>query len=260
MSYEFRFESQSHHEVDLSSVPWGALWRMTSEDLMGVLVRAGKEVRRLGDVSQITCLDDGRDITTISVGETRVHGVASKLKSGEVVVNGDVGRCCGVEMTGGRLIVHGNAGDDLGAAMPGKSSGMRGGEILVFGNASRRVGAHLRRGIIAVRGDVGEDCAMEGLAGTVIVVGKVGAGAGVGMKRVSLIVGSDVCVDRLRYQAASTSMPTWLRVYFRSLMGKGFAIPPDWLEGLFQRWTGDRTGLGKGEVCSLVETAELAAC
>ena len=46
-------------------------------------------------------------------------------------------------------------GQQLGGALPGDRAGMRGGEILVHGDAGDQVGAGLRRGLIAVAGRVG---------------------------------------------------------------------------------------------------------
>ena len=42
--------------------------------------------------------------------------------------------------------------------------------------------------------------------------------------------------------------PTFLRVYARHLRTLGFPMPPEAGDGIYQRFTGDTSGLGKGEI------------
>ncbi|MBI1391822.1 MAG: hypothetical protein GC152_03670 [Alphaproteobacteria bacterium] len=248
MSIHITFPNTLATDVDLASLPWETLWAMSHSDLSSTLVRVGKEAVKLGELCAVDWIADDAAKLTIVNSTAAVHGIATRLKSGQVFVQGNAGQRAAVDMTGGHLIVQGDVGDDLAGASPGKTAGMRGGEIHVFGNAGQRAGARLRRGILAITGSVAEDCGCDALAGTIIVLGRKGARAGVGMKRASLIVFSPEGLDELRFIAGATSLPTWLRVYFRSLAAKGFTVPQIWNEGPFQRFTGDRTGLGKAEI------------
>ena len=70
-------------------------------------------------------------------------------------------------MRGGRIHVHGDAGDLVGAAYRGSRQGMRGGVILVDGTAGNEIGATMRRGLIAVGKDVGEFAGVNLIAGSI---------------------------------------------------------------------------------------------
>src|SRR5207249_226311 len=98
-----------------------------------------------------------------------------------------VGRDHGVAMSGGRIDVRGNAGDNAGGAPPGAARGMSGGEIIVRGNVGDEAGARMRRGMLAVTGDGGRGMGIGMIAGTVVVFGKAGPGAGRFLKRGSIV-------------------------------------------------------------------------
>lgn len=253
MSFQLTLSDKLTSDVDLSSLPWNRVWDLSAGEFEEVPIRIGKSSQRLSNVCQIEQIADNLSRLTINNCTSRVHGIAVGLKAGEVIVNGDAGHRLAVEMTGGFLKIFGNVGDDLGGASPGNNAGMRGGEIHVSGNAGHSVGARLRRGLIAISGNVGDDCGVDAIAGTIIVLGDVGARAGIGMKRASLIVGKAGKINASRYDAAMITMPTWLRVYFRSLTSKGFVVPTSWMNGPYQRFTGDQTGLSKAEIWMLCD-------
>jgi formylmethanofuran dehydrogenase subunit C len=253
MSFQLTFSDKLTSDVDLSSLPWNRVWDLSAGELEEVPIRIGRSSQRLSNVYKIEQIADNLSRLTINNCTSRVHGIAVGLKAGEVIVNGDAGHRLAVDMTGGFLKIIGNVGNDLGGASPGNNSGMRGGEIHVSGNAGNSVGARLRRGLIAIAGNVGDDCGVDAIAGTIIVLGDVGTRAGIGMKRASLILGKARTIDASRYDVAMKAMPTWLRVYFRSLGSKGFVIPGSWMNGPYQRFTGDHTGLSKAEIWALCD-------
>ncbi|WP_459557369.1 hypothetical protein [Lacunimicrobium album] len=253
MSFQLTLSDKLTSDIDLSSLPWNRLWNLSASELEEIPIRIGKSSQRLSTVCQIDQIADSQSRMTIKNCTSRVHGIAVGLKAGEVIVNGDAGHRLAVDMTGGFLKIIGSVGNDLGGASPGNNAGMRGGEIHVSGNAGNNVGARLRRGLIAIAGNVGDDCGVDAIAGTIMVLGDVGARAGMGMKRASLIVGHAGKIDASRYDAAMKTMPTWLRVYFRSLTSKGFVIPAIWMNGPYQRFTGDHTGLSKAEIWALCD-------
>ena len=69
---------------------------------------------------------------------------------------------------------------------------MSGGEIVVAGDAGEEAGAGMRRGLVAVGGRTGSGAGLRMLAGTVIALGGIGAEAGLGNKRGSLVSGRAV--------------------------------------------------------------------
>ena len=77
-------------------------------------------------------------------------------------------------MRGGLLRIGGDAGARLGGAYPGARAGMTGGEIVVSGDAGEEAGAGMRRGLVAVGGRAGDGAGLRMLAGTVIALGGFG--------------------------------------------------------------------------------------
>ena len=86
---------------------------------------------------------------------------------------------------------------------------MTGGEIVVTGDAGEEAGAGMRRGLVAVGGRTGNGAGLRMLAGTVIALGGIGDEAGLGNKRGSLVVRSSVgaAAERMRLPLASGRRP-----------------------------------------------------
>jgi formylmethanofuran dehydrogenase subunit C len=192
----------------------------------------------------------GRGMTggrLLIVGDAGAH-VAEGMAGGTVEVRGDVGDAAGVGMSGGVLRVSGRAGDRLGAALPGAAKGMTGGEILVEGPAGRETASRCRRGLVVVGGSVGPDAARVMIAGTLVVRGTTEAGAGRGNKRGSIVaLGPIVVPDTYAY--ACTFDPPYLRLLFQYLRTRyGLAIDERIAPGGYRRYCGDRGYPGKGEI------------
>jgi len=80
-------------------------------------------------------------------------------------VIGDIGRCAGEKMTGGQLIIEGNAWHSLGVNMNNGiiivkgdvdewcGAGMKGGKITIEGNSDRHLAEHMEGGEIHIKGD-----------------------------------------------------------------------------------------------------------
>jgi formylmethanofuran dehydrogenase subunit C len=150
-------------------------------------------------------------------------------------------------MTGGRIIVKGNAGHMVGAAYRGSAVGLRGGEIIVHGNVKNEPGNAMRRGLIAVGGNCGDFAGVNMLAGTIVVLGQLGWRTGAGMKRGSIIsMQSAELLPTFHY--ACTYRPTFLRLYLLHLRGLGLPIEDSHLNGCYRRWSGDDIELNRGEV------------
>jgi formylmethanofuran dehydrogenase subunit C len=152
-------------------------------------------------------------------------------------------------MTGGSIHIQGKAGDFLAGALPGEQRGMSGGDIIVHGDAGDRVGDRMRRGTILVEGDVGSYCASRMVAGTIAVWGKAGENTGFAMSRGTLLL----------RQAPERMLPTFndcgehdlgfLRLMLRawSTLPSRFARLPG--EGTrVRRYVGDLANGGKGEI------------
>jgi formylmethanofuran dehydrogenase subunit C len=189
-------------------------------------------------------------------GELSIHGsagrrVAAGMTGGRVEVHGDVGDDAGVGMLGGALRVSGNAGDRLGGAASGAAKGMTGGEIVVSGSAGREAAARARRGLVVVGGDTGADAARAIIAGTLVVFGRTGANPARGSKRGSLVALGGIDIPAT-YEYACAYQPGYVRLLLTYLSRQyGLSVDPRALDGAYNRYCGDVTSLGRGEILEL---------
>ena len=230
---------------------------------------AGTRQGALGDFFKVRGERSARVAILGSVG--KVNGLGAGMTGGELIIDGDAGDRVGAGMTGGLvdvrgnvqhdagaamgggvLRVSGNAGDRLGAATPGASRGMSGGEIVVSGSAGSEAAARTRRGLVVIVGDAGSFAARAMIAGTLVVFGRVGAQPVEGSKRGSLVALGAVDVPST-YIYACTYEPGFIRLVLVHLSRRhGLAIPFGALDGSYRRYCGDAGGIGKGEILELV--------
>ncbi|MBS3905638.1 MAG: formylmethanofuran dehydrogenase subunit C [Syntrophaceae bacterium] len=235
------------------------------KDIAALPVYFGRRKRNLGDVfhiegeesDQVIVEGDLAHVKKIGYGMTRgrivIRGNVGQhtgacMRGGEIIVEGHVADRAGIHMEGGRLWIKGNAGHLLGAAYPGERRGVNRGVIIVEGNVGSETGAFMRRGLIVVMGDTGEFVGARMIAGSVFVFGHLGKRAGAGMKRGS-IVAFGACEPLLpTYRFESVFQPVFIRVFVNRLRQWGLPVNIERTEGLFRRYSGDITALGKGEI------------
>ncbi|MBX7168629.1 MAG: formylmethanofuran dehydrogenase subunit C [Pirellulales bacterium] len=188
----------------------------------------------------------------MTAGELFVEGHAGTLaaagqRGGTMTVRGDVGDLAGATMQGGILRIAGNAGDQLGAPLPGTLSGMQGGEIIVAGNTGKQAGLRQRRGLIAVVGDA-DDYAGHHLRAGTIVLGGAAPLPGVGMQRGTIVcLAPDVRVPA-SFRRDGPSWPGFWALLRRRLLALGFPCEDTPSTQGFVSLSGDRLGLGRGEI------------
>src|SRR2546422_11354552 len=144
------------------------------------VVHGGRRAR-LGDFFTVT----GERSTSLRIeGDLeRVEGVGTGMAGGEMLIAGNVGPDLGLAMEGGRIDVHGSAGENAGGAPPGAARGMTGGEIVIRGDAGAQAGAAARRGLIVVTGDAGPQAGRGMIAGAGVGVGRGAPRAGPVLQR-----------------------------------------------------------------------------
>jgi formylmethanofuran dehydrogenase subunit C len=124
---------------------------------------------------------------------------------------------------------------------------MKGGSILIEGSAGLEVGMRMRRGTIAVGGQVRDFAGLEMKGGTIVLRGGAELRTGAWMLR-----GTIVSLAPIRllptFCYSSTYNPTFLRLYAKHLSTLGFSIPYEERDGGYQRYTGDSSVPGKGEI------------
>jgi len=245
---------------------------LSEREIAALPVWSGKREARLGDFFDVRGERAGR--VRVAGELANVHGLASRMAGGELVIDGNVGRRvgagmsagsvevrgsvgdeAGVAMSGGLLRVSGGAGDRLGAATPGASKGMTGGEIIVLGSAGADAGTRARRGLIVVGGDVAGDAARSMIAGTLVVFGRTGPRAGRGSKRGSIVALGGIEVP-VTYWFACTYEPPYVRLLLLYLRKRyGLTIDDRMITGRYRRHCGDAGNPGRGEILEWVESA-----
>ncbi|MFG0332504.1 MAG: formylmethanofuran dehydrogenase subunit C [Maioricimonas sp. JB049] len=203
-----------------------------------------------GDCSKVKLIGN-----KLSGGRVLVEGNAgmhlgAEMTGGEIEVQGNASDWVGAEMHGGRIRVRGNAGHLVGAVYRGGRRGMTAGEILIHGNAGNEIGHSMRRGLIAIGGRAGDFAGVGMIAGSVLVFGEPGIRNGAGMKR-----GTIAFFDAQRapevlptFRYACTYEPVFMTLYLRQLQQRGFPVRDEWLNASWRRYCGDLLELGKGEL------------
>ena len=264
-----RLRAPMAERIELDGVTPDRLAILDEAAIASLPIWIGRRTEKLGDVFDV----QGGHAPRVRVeGDLRlVDGLAAGTASGEMLIDGPVGRRVAAGMTGGWIDVRGDAGDDAGLAMSGgalrivgnagdrvggvsagASKGMSGGEIVVNGTAGSDAGARMRRGLLVVTGDVGDEAARATIAGTLVAFGRVGAHPGRGSKRGSIVALGGLDVPET-YQYACTYQPVYIRLLLTYLRRRyGLSVEDAALNGRFRRYCGDAGGIGKAEILQLV--------
>ena len=105
-----------------------------------------------GDVSEVRKIGAGMKTGEIIInGNVGMH-LGEKMAGGKITVNGDAAQWAGASMKKGLIEIHGNAGDYLASPYRGSTEGMKGGKIVVDGDVGSDSGAYLRGGLIKIKG------------------------------------------------------------------------------------------------------------
>lgn len=237
---------------------------LAHDEILKQPVLLGKRHYCLGDFFEVegeksVCLELSGDLARVkwigrgmTQGRMVIHGNAGMhlgayMAGGTITVYGDAGDWLGAEMSNGLIHIHGRAGGQVGAAYRGSNLGMQGGVILIDGAAGIEVGMRMRRGLISIRGRVGDFAGLQMKGGTLFLFGRVGLRAGAWMSR-GTIVAFEPLTLLPTFLYACTYSPTFLRLYLNHLQELEVPIPTYSLGGPYQRFMGDTSGLGKGEI------------
>ena len=263
---KFTLKNPARQRIDVSPLTPDTLLNKDMGEIGGLMLLNGNREVRVDELFSL----EGSDLAHIifagatakldfigkgmTQGEIKVEGDAGSylgmhMKGGRITVQGSVDAYGACEMRGGHILVEGNAGDFLGACLPGNRKGMAGGVVLVRGDVGDRVGDHMRRGAILVEGNTGDYLGSRMTAGTIAVMGVVGRHVGFAMGRGTLLL----------LQAPAEIPPTFNdcgthTLGFIPLLLKGFAEYNTPLSDLgdalkrVRRYAGDMCSLGKGEI------------
>jgi formylmethanofuran dehydrogenase subunit C len=237
---------------------------LSNDAIRALPVYLGKRQRRVDDFfdvdgassDQLTIRGDASRVKWIGramtrgritvIGNAGMH-LGAYMSGGTIDVSGNGSDWVGAEMSGGLIRIGGNAGGQIGAAYRGSNTGMRDGTILVGGSAGLEVGMRMKRGIIAVRGPVRDFAGLQMKGGTIILGSGAELRTGAWMMR-----GTIISLRRLpmmpTFLYAATYVPGFLRMYAAYLNRLGFTLPCDQRNDAYERYTGDTSVPGKGEI------------
>jgi formylmethanofuran dehydrogenase subunit C len=217
------------------------------DDFFTVDGEASDDIEIRGDASKIKWIGRGMTRGRIRiVGHAGMH-LGAYMTGGTIEVSGNVTDWLGAQMSGGLIRIRGNAGGQVGAAYRGSLSGMTDGTILIDGTAGLEVGMRMKRGIIFVGGAVRDFAGLQMKGGTIVLGGGAELRTGAWMMRGTIV--SPKSIPLLpTFAAACTYNPTFLRLYARHLATFGCALPSDGPSGTYQRYTGDASVPGRGEI------------
>jgi formylmethanofuran dehydrogenase subunit C len=250
--------------LDLSALVPQRLAGLSEAEIEKIELHTTRQRVTVGDVFRLR-MGDAKHIR-IEASSDRLDRIGQEMTGGEIVVEGDAGARAGRLMKGGRLTVQGSAGpwaasgmtggaveifgdagDRLGGPLAGEVAGMRGGVVLVHGRAGDRAGDRLRRGTIVVEGGAGAYAGSRMIAGTLVVLGRTGPLPGYLMKRGTIVLGDK----------SEEMSPTFLDCGMHDLvalrmmggfLGGHSAGAGKLLRKPLRRFAGDMATVGKGEI------------
>ncbi|MEA1956791.1 MAG: formylmethanofuran dehydrogenase subunit C [Euryarchaeota archaeon] len=153
-----KLAGKTEAEIKAVKVWWGNKEENTG-DLFDVSVEgeagSAEEVKIVleGDLSRVKHIGDGMEAGEIeALGDVDMH-CGALMRGGRVTVKGDADCWAGREMHGGELVIEGDAGDNLCAMYRGEMTGMTGGKVVVGGNAGECIAQNMAGGEIVIKGN-----------------------------------------------------------------------------------------------------------
>ncbi len=179
----------------------------TVEEIAALSIWEGNKPKKLRDIFKIEQTAEENPSITINGDAAEVRRVGLGMKTGEIVINGNIGMHLGEKMSGGKITVNGNAGQWAGSEMKGglieihgngsdylaspyrgSDSGMKGGKIIVDGNVGSDSACFMKGGVIKIRGEAGDFLGFRMHDGAIHVEKKCGTRIGANMSGGKIIV------------------------------------------------------------------------
>jgi formylmethanofuran dehydrogenase subunit C len=218
------------------------------DDFFTVEGEGEDEIEIRGDAAKVKWIGRGMTRGRMTVrGNAGMH-LGAHMRGGCIEVTGNASDWVGAEMFDGFIHVRGNAGGQVGGAYRGSLKGMREGTILIEGSAGLEVGTRMRRGTIIVKGLVRDFAGLQMKGGTIVLCSGAELRTGAWMIR-----GTIISLAPLKllptFPYACTYNPVFMNVYARHLgQTLGLSIPYGAAAGSYERYCGDTSLPGKGEI------------
>lgn len=152
-------------------------------------------------------------------GDAGMH-TGAEMSGGEIRVKGSVRDWAGAEMKGGLMIIEEDAGHQLGCAYRGSSEGMTGGCIVVKGDVGTEAGSNMRRGMIVIKGDADQFVGAHSNGGQIFIFGKASKRIGAMAKGNGGFVACLGIVEAIlpTYKFDTIHKPIFMRLYLKQLV------------------------------------------
>ena len=189
--------------LDLSSI--SSFQSMSVNRIKTLSLMYGNKEMRYDEIFKITGTDSLNIV--IKSSNEMIDNVGKNFIRGNLTIHGNVGHCCGSEMTGGKITIFGNAlnrvasgisggilkvngncGDYLCGKSNHKNEGINDGLVIITGNTGDYAIQRMRRGVVIIKGNVGKNSCTEIISGTVIIMGNLGKNFANKIKRGTFIV------------------------------------------------------------------------
>lgn len=217
------------------------------DDFFTVDGETSEEIEVHGDLRKVRWIGRGMTRGRISIdGNAGMH-LGAYMKGGTIDVSGAASDWVGAEMSGGQIRVAGNAGGQIGAAYRGSRSGMTDGTIVIGGSAGLEVGMRMKRGLIVIGGPARDFAGLEMKGGTLVLRSGAELRTGAWMNRGTIISLKSVALLP-SFLYSSSYVPTILGVLGKHLGSLGINLPLELVGGTYQRFLGDTSVKGKGEI------------
>ena len=217
------------------------------DDFFTVDGEQSDEIEVHGDLRKVRWIGRGMTRGRISIdGNAGMH-LGAYMKGGAIAVSGAASDWVGAEMSGGTIEVAGNAGGQIGAAYRGSPRGMTDGTIVIGGSAGLEIGMRMKRGLIVIGGPVRDFVGLEMKGGTILLKSGAELRTGAWMRRGTIISLTPIpLLPSFLY--SSSYVPTFMGVLAKHLASLRISLPVDQQAGVYQRFLGDTSVVGKGEI------------
>jgi formylmethanofuran dehydrogenase subunit C len=217
------------------------------DDFFDVDGEASEDLEIRGELKKVRWIGRGMSRGHVNIlGNVGMH-LGAYMKGGTIEVSGSASDWVGAEMSGGLIRIGGHAGGQIGAAYRGSRAGMTNGTITVGGSAGLEIGMRMKRGTIVVGGAVRDFTGLEMKGGTIILRSGAELRTGAWMNRGTIISLTPIpLLPSFLY--ATTYMPSFIGIYAKHLKSLGITVPHEASDGAYQRYLGDTSVIGKGEI------------
>ena len=196
---------------------------------------ASPDITINGDVSKAKLIGFGMKSGEIVInGNVGMH-LGEKMAGGKITLHGNAGGWAGAQMKGGLVEIHGNAGDYLAASYRGSDVGMRGGKLIVHGNVGIHAGIYMKGGVIKIEGSAGQYLGFRMRDGAIHVAKDTGNRVG------ALMIGGKIIVSGFLAEV----LPSFT---IDSIRPKVKLDETETVSGPFYVFLGDLTENGKGKL------------